>query len=292
MALENKVSSMTAFAQYRIQNELGTLTGELRAVNSRFFELNLRLPETLRGLEPQIREALREVLSRGKIDLGLRFEQGAGANTLDLNKNLIHALLESCQNLSKDAQCPVNVNMIDILRWPGAVITSEHNQKQLENTTQNLITELLEKFKQDRLREGSALQQVITSRLDKIAEHVDFIKPQAAQIMQLQREKLLTRVKDTKIEFDNHRLEQELVFWAQKSDIAEELDRLQTHIHEIRATLNKGGPVGRRLDFLVQELHREANTLGSKALTSDMTYHAVEIKVLIEQIREQVQNLE
>ncbi|MFA6036651.1 MAG: YicC/YloC family endoribonuclease [Legionellales bacterium] len=292
MASQNKVSSMTAFAQCRIQNELGTLTGELRAVNSRFFELNLRLPETLRGCEPQIREKLREVLSRGKIDLGLRFEQGGDANTLELNQNLIHALLESCQSLSKNAQCPVNINMIDILRWPGAVITSEQNHKQLETATLDLIKTLLEKFQQDREREGNALKEIIEKRLDSIAEHIAQIKPHAQNIMQLQREKLLNRIKESKIEFDNNRLEQELVFWAQKSDIAEEIDRLQTHVNEIYTTLKKGGPLGRRLDFLVQELHREANTLGSKALTSDMTYHAVEIKVLIEQIREQVQNLE
>lgn len=292
MALNNKVSGMTAFAQSRIQNELGTLSGELRAVNSRFFELNLRLPETLRGLEPQIRESLRTVLSRGKIDIGLRFDAGGSASTLDLNQNLVQGLLAACQTLNKQASSPTNINIMDILRWPGAIISSEQNQKQLEITAMNLVMDLLQKFQLDREREGAALQAVISSRLDKISEHVRQIKPQAAQIMQLQREKLLDRINQTKIEFDQNRLEQELVFWAQKSDIAEELDRLQTHIDEIGATLKKGGAVGRRLDFLVQELHREANTLGSKALTSDMTYHAVEIKVLIEQIREQVQNLE
>ncbi|MGA2655094.1 MAG: YicC/YloC family endoribonuclease [Gammaproteobacteria bacterium] len=291
MAEKNKVSSMTAFAQSHVQNELGTLTGELRAVNSRFFELNLRLPEILRGLEMQIREILREKLTRGKIDLGLRFE-ATGDNALNLNKNLIHTLLESCQSLSKNAQTPVSINMMDVLRWPGAVITSEQNQKQLEQAALNLVKDLLTKFQQNREREGSALQQVIIDRLEKIAEHVHHIKPHAAQIMQYQREKLLERVKQTQIEFDSNRLEQELVFWAHKSDIAEEIDRLQTHIKEIQNTFKDGGPLGRRLDFLVQELHREANTLGSKALTSDITYHAVEIKVLIEQIREQVQNLE
>lgn len=292
MAAKNKVSSMTAFAQCHIQNELGTLTGELRALNSRFFELNLRLPETLRSLEPQIREALREQLSRGKIDLGLRFEGAGETHALNLNKNLINTLLESCQTLSKDVHTPVTVNIMDILRWPGAVLTSEQDQKQLEETTLQLIKLLLEKFQQNREREGAALQKIISDRLDKIAEHVAHIKPHATQIMQQQREKLIDRIKQTKIEFDNNRLEQELVFWAHKSDIAEELDRLQTHLSEIHNTFKTGGPLGRRLDFLVQELHREANTLGSKSLTSDISYHAIEIKVLIEQIREQVQNLE
>ncbi len=292
MAVKNKVSSMTAFAQCQHQNELGTLTGELRALNSRFFELNLRLPETLRSLEPQLREALREHISRGKIDLGLRFEASGDANALALNQNLIHALLESCQTLSKNVENPVTVNMMDILRWPGAVVTSEQNQQQLEPIALLLMKELIAKFQQNREREGTALQQVISDRLKKITEHVDYIKPHAAQIMQTQREKILDRIKQTQIEFDNNRLEQELVFWAHKSDIAEEIDRLQTHIKEIHNAFNSDGPIGRRLDFLVQELHREANTLGAKALTSDITYHAVEIKVLIEQIREQVQNLE
>lgn len=283
---------MTAFAQCQHQNELGTLTGELRALNSRFFELNLRLPETLRSLEPQLREALREHISRGKIDLGLRFEASGDANALALNQNLIHALLESCQTLSKNVENPVTVNMMDILRWPGAVVTSEQNQQQLEPIALLLMKELIAKFQQNREREGTALQQVISDRLKKITEHVDYIKPHAAQIMQTQREKILDRIKQTQIEFDNNRLEQELVFWAHKSDIAEEIDRLQTHIKEIHNAFNSDGPIGRRLDFLVQELHREANTLGAKALTSDITYHAVEIKVLIEQIREQVQNLE
>lgn len=291
MAVKNKVSSMTAFAQSNVQNELGNLSGELRAVNSRFFELNLRLPETLRSLEMQIREILREKLTRGKIDLGLRFE-ATGDNALNLNENLIHTLLNSCQTLSKNTQTPVTINMMDVLRWPGAVITSEQNQKQLEQTALDLIKDLLIKFQQNREREGAALQQIILDRLLKITEHVNHIKPFAAQIMQVQREKLLEKIRQTKIEFDQNRLEQELVFWAHKSDIAEEIDRLQTHITEITNTFKEGGPLGRRLDFLVQELHREANTLGSKSLTSDITYHAVEIKVLIEQIREQVQNLE
>jgi uncharacterized protein (TIGR00255 family) len=292
MAVNNKVRSMTAFAQCHHKNELGTLTGELRALNSRFFELNLRLPETLKSLEPQLREALREHITRGKIDLGLRFEATGDANSLEFNKNLIQTLLASCQMLSKNIESPVTINMMDVLRWPGAVITSEQNQQHLEQTVLDLIKQLITKFQQNREREGAALQQVISDRLKKITEHVDYIKPHATQIMQTQREKILDRIKQTQIEFDNNRLEQELVFWAHKSDIAEEIDRLQTHIKEIHNAFKSDGPIGRRLDFLVQELHREANTLGAKSLTSDITYHAVEIKVLIEQIREQVQNLE
>lgn len=292
MASENKVSSMTAFAQCHLQYESGTLTAELRALNSRFFELNLRLPETLRQLEPHIRELLRNTLSRGKIDLNLRFETGEGMNALEINQPLVHTLLETCQSLSKHIQSPVNINMMDILRWPGAVITSEKNQKKLEECAMRLMNQLLEKFQQDRQREGAALAQLMLARLEKIATHVAQIKPQAAQIMQTQREKFLEKLNQLQIAFDSNRLEQELVFWAQKSDIAEELDRLQTHIDEIETSLKKGGAVGRRLDFLVQELHREANTITAKALISDITYHAVEMKVLIEQIREQVQNLE
>ncbi len=292
MALENNVSSMTGFAQDRVQNELGILCGELRALNNRFLELNFRLPDTLKGIEAQIRDRLRTALTRGKIELSVRFESGGEAANLTLNQDMVRDLFAACETLSQQTRRPTTINIMDVLRFPGVIGTSLHNQQQLETMALTLVSQLLEKFQADRKREGAALVAVIATRLQKIAEHVASIKPNAAHIMHTQREKLLERVRATQIEFDHNRLEQELVFWAQKADIAEELDRLETHLAEINAALKKGGAIGRRLDFLVQELHREANTVGSKSLSSDVTYHAVEIKVLIEQIREQVQNLE
>lgn len=292
MTSVEKVSSMTAFAQVALQDTMGTLSGELRAVNSRFFEINLRVPEALRGMEAVIRDKMRAVCARGKIDLTIRLEVNNPSAALEINETLVQALLNTCNQLKKNTQLETSLNLLDVLRWPGAIVTSAQNQQHLEALAQTLLDKMLIAFQADRQREGQALQKIIESRVQIILDHVAEIAPLSKQILPLQREKILDRIKSLNIEIDNNRLEQELVYWAQKTDVVEEIDRLRTHLNEVLAALKKGGAIGRRLDFLAQELNREANTLGSKSLTQDITYHVIEIKILIEQIREQVQNLE
>ncbi len=285
------IRSMTAFASGERSTEWGTLGCELRAVNHRFLELGLRLPEELRVLEPALRERVAARISRGKVDLGLRLRQADGGEALQLNDALLGRL--SALAVDVDARFPgVRTQFTELLQFPGVLQGRDVDPAALQAEALRLLDEVLDQFVAAREREGANLAQAILERVDGIARHAADVRTLMPVIRAGQRSKLELRLADLAQPADEGRLEQELVLWLQKLDVDEELDRLDSHIVEIRRVLAQKDPVGRRLDFLLQEFNREANTLGSKSVDKRTSQVAVELKVLIDQIREQVQNIE
>jgi len=285
------IRSMTAFASGERSTEWGTLGCELRAVNHRFLELGLRLPEELRVLEPALRERVAARISRGKVDLGLRLRQADGGEALQLNDALLGRL--SALALDVDARFPgVRTQFTELLQFPGVLQGRDVDPVALQAEALRLLDEVLDQFVAAREREGANLAHAILERVDGIARHAADVRTLMPVIRAGQRSKLELRLADLAQPADQGRLEQELVLWLQKLDVDEELDRLDSHIVEIRRVLAQKDPVGRRLDFLLQEFNREANTLGSKSVDKRTSQVAVELKVLIDQIREQVQNIE
>ena len=287
------IRSMTAFARKELKAPWGTLAWELRSVNHRYLEISPRLPDTLRDLENPVREKLRQSLDRGKVECTLRLKtENSVPTTLELNEDFVRQLLEASQRLNAITGQSANLSTATLLQWPGVVQTPETDQSEIQQAALALLENTLAEFIANREREGSTLQQIILGRLEKVEEQVALVRTELPAILQAQRERLITRVNEICANPDKERLEQELVFMAQKADVDEELDRLTTHVKEVRRSLKQGGACGRRLDFLMQELNREANTLGSKSVHTLSTQVAVELKVLIEQMREQIQNIE
>ena len=285
--------SMTAFSRARRATEWGELSMELRSVNHRFLEPGFRLPEDLRSLEPGIRERLGKSLNRGKVDLGLRFQLGGEATeAFGLDESLMRRVLDVGNRVLEQADDIAPLRVTDILRWPGVVLPPQIDLQGLATEAMSLLDEVLAEFIASREREGASLKQLMLQRLDSMEKMMAGLREILPELREHYRKRILDRMADAKQELDQDRLEQELVMHAQKADVDEELDRLDTHIAEVRRVLDQDEPIGRRLDFLMQELNREANTLGSKASDVRQTNVAVELKVLIEQMREQVQNLE
>ena len=286
------IYSMTAFARLEVKKDWGDAVWEIRSVNQRYLENFFRLPEQFRGLENTLREKLRQSLTRGKIECSLRIETKKQTNAeLNLNKELANQVIQSLQWIKAQAG-EGEINLTDVLRYPGVVETQEQD---LDAISQDLLTafdDLLTDFIAMRGREGEKLNDIIQQRLDAIAVEADKVRSQMPAVLQWQRERLLQRFEDAQINLDPQRVEQEMILLAQRVDVAEELDRLQMHVKETTNILKKGGAVGRKLDFMMQELNRESNTLASKSINADITASAVELKVLIEQMREQIQNLE
>lgn len=285
--------SMTGFARQEAQFSWGHIICEVRSVNHRYLEPTLRLSEAFRSLEPVLRERLRNQISRGKVDLVLAFkpDEAAGLST-DFNRDLAQDLVRMVEQVNQLCMNPAPVNAVDILRWPGVLKARELDQELLEKEALTLFATTLQRLLENREREGAELSQLIEQRLHAISEQVVHVRALLPELAAHQHERLRVRLDALKVEVDEDRLAQELVYLAQKSDVAEELDRLEAHIIEVRRTLKQKEPMGRRLDFLMQELNREANTLSSKSTSSSHTQSAVDIKVWIEQMREQVQNIE
>lgn len=287
------LKSMTAFARDKSDLSAGTLTWELRSVNHRYLEPSFRLPDAFREIEPRLREALRKRIARGKIDCSLKWQaNAAGESGIELNQTTIANLKQATDELSAQFTSAAPVDLLAVLSWPGVINQETADQKSILNASLKSFENALSTLTEHRKREGEQLKPLLTDRLDAIENIVATVREQLPAILTLQSDNIRQRFEDAQVELDNQRLEQEMVLLAQKSDVAEELDRLDAHVHEVRATLNKKEPVGRRLDFLMQELNREANTLSSKAIVTDTTKAAIELKVLIEQMREQVQNIE
>ena len=286
------IYSMTAFARLEVKKDWGDAVWEIRSVNQRYLENFFRLPEQFRGLENTLREKLRQSLTRGKIECSLRIETKKQTNAeLNLNKELANQVIQSLQWIKAQAG-EGEINLTDVLRYPGVV---EAQEQDLDAISQDLLTafdDLLTDFIAMRGREGEKLNDIIQQRLDAIAVEADKVRSQMPEVLQWQRERLLQRFEDAQVNLDLQRVEQEMILLAQRVDVAEELDRLQMHVKETTNILKKGGAVGRKLDFMMQELNRESNTLASKSINADITASAVELKVLIEQMREQIQNLE
>ena len=286
------IYSMTAFARLEVKKDWGDAVWEIRSVNQRYLENFFRLPEQFRGLENTLREKLRQSLTRGKIECSLRIEIKKQTNAeLNLNKELANQVIQSLQWIKAQAG-EGEINLTDVLRYPGVV---EAQEQDLDAISQDLLTafdNLLTDFIAMRGREGEKLNDIIQQRLDAITVEADKVRSQMPAVLQWQRERLLQRFEDAQVNLDPQRVEQEMILLAQRVDVAEELDRLQMHVKETTNILKKGGAVGRKLDFMMQELNRESNTLASKSINADITASAVELKVLIEQMREQIQNLE
>ena len=286
------IYSMTAFARLEVKKDWGDAVWEIRSVNQRYLENFFRLPEQFRGLENSLREKLRQSLTRGKIECSLRIETKKQTNAeLNLNKELANQVIQSLQWIKAQAG-EGEINLTDVLRYPGVV---EAQEQDLDAISQDLLTafdDLLKDFIAMRGREGEKLNDIIQQRLDAITVEADKVRSQMPAVLQWQRERLLQRFEEAQVNLDPQRVEQEMILLAQRVDVAEELDRLQMHVKETTNILKKGGAVGRKLDFMMQELNRESNTLASKSINADITASAVELKVLIEQMREQIQNLE
>lgn len=287
------VYSMTAFSRCELSTDRGNLAWEMRSVNHRYLEPSLRLPEAFRDLEGPLRERLRKQLARGKVECTLRFNPVSATDArLSLNQPLIDQLVAATQQLSLNLVNPAPVNPLELLAWPGVLSSAETDDSGLIEQARQLFERALKELKDQRAREGAELGKLIEERLDAIAERVATLREMMPQLLVAHRQKLIDRIADTGLEVDAQRIEQEIVMLAQKIDVAEELDRLDTHVIETRRVLAGGEAMGRRLDFLMQEFNREANTLGSKAIDTRSTQAAVDLKVYIEQMREQVQNIE
>ena len=287
------ILSMTSFARHEHSEEFGTLTWELRSVNHRYLEPTFKMPEITRSAEPQLREILRKTISRGKIECGLRFVKAEGQDeSLSVNQELLAQLIKANQGIADHMGSAQTEFASTFLQWPGVLETANIDKEALNDAIYQSFKDALKQLIGHREREGAELETLIRTRLDGILEIVEEVKPLIPQAIQQQREKLINRFEELKLETDKERIESELVVLANKVDVDEELDRLLAHVKEVQGTLTKGSPCGRRLDFLMQELNREANTLGSKSILSQTSQASVSLKVLIEQMREQVQNIE
>lgn len=285
--------SMTAFA--RVQNQLAgnSFCWELKSVNHRYLDVSFRLPESLRALEGNLRNLLRGQIHRGKLECQLKINDMAGDNqSMLINTRLVKALLEAGSGLASRHQLANDLTVSHILAWPGVVDVSQPDMdtlsEQIEQSFQDALTQLVAA----RLAEGTVLKEHVKTRLHLLNDEINRANEQVALISGQTREKLLARLQQLQIEVAETRIEQEIALMLARLDVSEELDRLQTHLNEVARTLECDNVAGRRLDFLMQELNREANTLSSKSDSVALTQHAVQMKVLIEQMREQIQNIE
>ncbi len=287
------IASMTGYARAQGQYDWGVLTWELRSVNHRYLEIGARLPEELREMEPAVRERVTARLGRGKVECQLRFEAcGMAAGTPVLDEARARALIDIVHRTEALMEAAAPVTAMDLMRWPGVVGERGIDVEPVAASALALLDEALDDLRAARQREGERLAQLIGQRCDALAAELGRARALLPQIRSGLRERLRQRLAELDVEAEPGRLEQELAIQLQKIDVDEELDRLAGHIDEVRAVLQRDEPVGRRLDFLMQELNREANTLGSKSVSADTTRISVEMKVLIEQMREQVQNIE
>ncbi|MDX1605492.1 MAG: YicC/YloC family endoribonuclease [Candidatus Competibacterales bacterium] len=284
---------MTAFARSERVAEQGTVTWELRSVNHRYLEPVLRLPEAFRALEPVVRERLGQRLGRGKLDCVLKFQSGTTVLTgVSLNRTLAERLVALADELAPLLPRDPGLRVGDLLRWPGVVNEPEPDLAPVLALAREGLDAALDELIATREREGERIRELIRQRCAAMSAELARVRERRPQVLARQREKLEGRLAEIDIEADPTRLEQELVLLAQRLDVEEELDRLEAHLAEIAEVLERTEPVGRRLDFLMQELNREANTLASKSADTETTRAGVELKVLIEQMREQVQNIE
>lgn len=288
------LNSMTGFARQVVESPLGTLTCEIRAVNHRYLDVQFRLPDELRAKEIEFKKQVGDTIRRGKVDCAVHFrrsEEGQGS----LNQELVAQLGARLDEIREmlPATLPANrVNLVDVLRWPGVVDQPAVEAEPLIAQARALLSDTLSALARMRASEGGRITQMLTSRCDEIIAIAASVKKRMPDVLEAVRNKQRGRIDKLDIEADPARLETELALIAQKLDVDEELDRLQSHVSEILDVLTNDEPVGRRLDFLMQELNREANTLGSKSSDTETTRAAVDLKVLIEQMREQIQNIE
>ena len=284
---------MTAFVQHESQSEQSRVVWEIRTVNHRYLEISMRLPEELRSAEMMFRETIKASLSRGRIDAVLRYQSAeSSANSPELNLDTINQLMAWSRTVQSTVPVAGELSIADILKWPGVLTPERIDEDQLSVAAKDALVNALSALASQRQREGRQLAVVINAKLEAARDIVIGVQGRVPELEQYARQRLNERVSEFAEQLEPGRFEQELVLLLAKSDIVEEIDRLQLHLAEVANILNGSGPVGRRLDFLMQELNREANTLGSKSNHPETTTAAVDLKVLIEQMREQIQNIE
>lgn len=286
------IFSMTGFARKEHKAEWGTAVWEIRSVNQRYLETFYRIPENFRALEPSLRDRLRKKLQRGKVECSLRINFNESNNSgFTVNEALVKQLIEAAHWV-RNQGATRDIDPADILRWPGVMSTVEADMDGIQKELLALFDATLKEFIASRASEGENMKVLIEQRLNAIEGEADNVETNMPEILEWQKDRIRNKFAEAKLELDLTRVEQEMILIAQKSDVAEEIDRLRSHVTETHKILKQGGAVGRRLDFMMQEFNREANTLGSKSINTQVTKSAVELKVLIEQMREQIQNIE
>ena len=287
------ISSMTAFAREEYRGELGELSWELRSVNHRYLEMFLRLPEELRVLETAVRERISARLGRGKLDVSLKFKSAEAAEAgLRVDRRMVEQLISADREVAALLDCKSHPKSMELLRWPGVLQEEEQDFTPVKQQALELLDAALESLVENRRREGSRLAEIVLQRCHAMQQQVKKVRELMPEVLQAVRSRIQERLQEVMEELDENRLEQEMALLAQRLDVEEEMDRLEAHLEEVERVLDADEPVGRRLDFLMQELNREANTLSSKSNSVEVTRLAVEMKVLIEQMREQIQNIE
>ncbi|MBF9001120.1 MULTISPECIES: YicC/YloC family endoribonuclease [Vibrio] len=287
------IYSMTAYSRKEVKGDWGSAVWEIRSVNQRYLETYFRLPEQFRGLEPVLRERFRKRLARGKVECSLRFEANPAAQSeLTINEPLAEQVIKAANQIMHMTGELSRINPFQVMQWQGVMETPEQDIDAINKELLKAFDEGVTEFIDARGREGENMKALIEQRLTAISEEVAQVRTRMPEIIEWQRERLQTKFAEAQVELDPTRIEQEMILLAQKSDVAEELDRLDSHVKEARNVLKKGGSCGRRLDFMMQEFNRESNTLASKSISTDITASGVELKVLIEQMREQIQNIE
>jgi uncharacterized protein (TIGR00255 family) len=286
------IRSMTGFARRERQFSWGLLAWELKTVNHRFLELGCRLPEEFRGAESDFRAAIAVAVRRGKVESSLHFRPAVAATTLEVDSDLLASLTSRAQQVAAQAGVGARIDVLDLLRWPGVIRDGTRDTAPMLAAAKSLLDEALSELARFRDSEGARLREALELRCSGLLEFSARVSDRLPEIRSRMRTKLLDRIAQLVKDVDQDRIEQELAILAQRLDVDEEIDRLRGHVTEVRKTFDGQEPAGRRLDFLMQELNREANTLSSKSQDIETTRAAVDMKVLIEQMREQVQNIE
>ncbi len=286
------ILSMTGYATASAELDNGSLTLELRAVNHRYLDLQLRMPDELRSFEGELRAAITTQLQRGKVECRINYAARSAPVGAALNRSLLQRLAIWNKEVQSVLPYARSLSVADVLRWNGVLESPATSTEELRATLLHLAQTVLQEFSAARAREGEKLQEFLLERMEKIEALRNSVMPHVPAAIAAYEQKLIVRLRDAMQNADDERVRQEITLFASKIDIDEELSRLASHLTEMRRILSLGGTVGKRLDFLMQELNREANTLGSKSVDAEVSRSAMEMKILIEQMREQIQNLE
>ena len=288
------IYSMTAYARHELQNDSAIVCWDIRSVNNRYLDVSIKLPEELRSLEFSFREVIKKNIRRGKLDCTLKVNNvlNTDSSAIKINMALAKQIIMSCQEIASNMQTSATISPLEILQWPNIIESDNTLLENIERLAKDSLMRAIVKLNEHKQKEGIELSNIILNKLNSIEEHINAIKQFLPNTIEKYQEKLLDKLQSLTVTYDPSRLEQELLYLAQKTDIAEEVDRLNIHINEAKNILNKEEMVGRRLDFLMQEVNREVNTLSAKSIDPKISSIVVELKILIEQIREQAQNLE
>ena len=285
-------NSMTAFSRIDVNSEFGSLIFELKSVNHRFIEINFKIPELFKKLELQMRDLLKEALVRGKVECSIIINENTVLSETKIDQAQLENYLDLMQKVKSKVGEPDKISITDVLNLPGVLIQKPIASSGLEKSCLEGFKETIKKLKEFREIEGKKLKKDITEKIKFIEVHLESLEKELPRLLDLNRKRLEKRISDLAVQIDRDRLDQEMVLLANRSDIDEEIVRLRSHSSEVIRLLNTDNAIGRKLDFLMQEMNREANTIGSKSLSEFTSKVAIELKVLIEQIREQVQNIE